>query len=94
MLDKILGEVDLLERHLSVLQAVSANGPIGIMKLTEELGLSQHRVRYSLRVLEQMQYIKATPSGAVTTSRADEMLNHFNDDLDALIEKLNGLHLQ
>ena len=51
MLDKILGEVDLLERHLSVMRVVSRMGPIGIMKLTEELGLSQHRVRYSLRVL-------------------------------------------
>ena len=35
MLDKILGEVDLLERHLSVMRAVSSQGPIGIMKLTE-----------------------------------------------------------
>ena len=94
MLDKILGEVDLLERHLSVMRAVSSLGPIGIMKLTEELGLSQHRVRYSLRILEQMQYIKATPAGAVATSRADEMLKHFNDDLDGLITRLQTLRLQ
>ncbi len=94
MLDKLLGEVDLLERHLSVMQAVSAQGPIGIMKLTEVLGLSQHRVRYSLRVLEQMQYIKATPAGAIATPRAAKMLKHFNEDLDGLIEKLKSLYLQ
>ena len=64
------------------------------MKLTEELGLSQHRVRYSLRVLEQMQYIKATPSGAVATSRADDMLKHFDESLDELISKLQTLKLQ
>ena len=94
MLDKILGEVDLLERHLSVMRAVSSQGPIGIMKLTEVLGLSQHRVRYSLRVLEQMQYIKATPAGAVATPRADEMLKSFDEDLDGLISKLQTLRLQ
>lgn len=92
MLEKISGEVDLLERHLAVMRAVAKNGPIGIMRLTEELDQPQHRIRYSLRILEQMQYIKATPSGAVATSKAFEMLEHFDMDLDVLIQKLRGLH--
>ncbi|MDO5846519.1 MAG: hypothetical protein Q4Q04_06320 [Methanocorpusculum sp.] len=92
MLEKIDGEVDLLERHLIVMRAVAKNGPIGIMKLTEELGQPQHRIRYSLRILEQMQYIKATPAGAVATPKAFDMLEHFDQDLDVLIQKLHGLH--
>ncbi len=92
MLEKLDGEIELLERHLSVMRVVAKQGPIGIMKLTEELGQSQHRIRYSLRVLEQMQYIKATPAGAVPTEKSVEMLAHFDQDLDILIVKLRGLH--
>ncbi len=92
MLSKINGEVELLERHLSVMRVVARQGPIGIMKLTEELGQPQHRIRYSLRVLEQMQYIKATPSGAVATPKAYEMLTNFNQDLEKLITRLASLH--
>lgn len=51
MLEKINGEVELLERHLIVMRAVVSHGPVGIMKLTDELHQSQHRIRYSLRVL-------------------------------------------
>lgn len=93
MLDKIRGEVELLDRHLLVMKAVAKNAPIGIMKLTEELKLPQHKIRYSLRILEQMQYIKATPSGAVATKKAFDMLSHFNEDLDELIEYLKTLHV-
>ncbi|WP_319378488.1 hypothetical protein [uncultured Methanocorpusculum sp.] len=92
MLSKITGEVELLERHLSVMCVVARQGPIGIMKLTEELGQPQHRIRYSLRILEQMQYIKATPSGAVATPKAFEMLANFDQDLEKLITRLASLH--
>ncbi|RBQ25584.1 MAG: hypothetical protein ALMCE001_01270 [Methanocorpusculum sp. MCE] len=92
MLSKINGEVELLERHQSVMRVVARQGPIGIMKLTEELSQPQHRIRYSLRVLEQMQYIKATPSGAVATPKAYEMLTNFNQDLEKLITRLASLH--
>lgn len=92
MLSKLNGEVELLERHLSVMRVVARNGPIGIMKLTEDLGQPQHRIRYSLRVLEQMQYIKATPAGAIATPKAYNMLENFDTDLDDLIEHLAALH--
>ncbi|MDO5844326.1 MAG: hypothetical protein Q4Q53_04185 [Methanocorpusculum sp.] len=92
MLDKLSGEVELLQRHLAVMRVVAKIGPIGIMKLTEELSQPQHRIRYSLRILEQMQYIKATPAGAVATPKAYEMLKNFDADLDKLIESLEALH--
>ena len=92
MLSKSKGEVELLERHLSVMRVGARSGPIGIMKLAEELGQPQHRIRYSLRVLEQMQYIKATPAGAVATPKAHEMLTHFDEELDGLIQQLAALH--
>lgn len=92
MLDKIGGEIELLQRHLTVLNSVVTYGPIGIVKLTDVLHDSQHHVRYSLRVLEQMGYIQATSSGAVATPKAHTMLENFDKDLDDLIAKLRTLH--
>ena len=92
MLSKIEWEAELLGRHLSVMRVVAKSGPIGIMKLTEELSQPQHRIRYSLRVLDKMQYIKATPDGAVATPKSYDMLKNFDTELDGLIRQLSTLH--
>ena len=72
MLDKIKVEIELLGRHIEVLDAVVEHQPIGIIKLSELLSLPFHRIRYSLRVLEQYGYIRASPTGAVATPDAWE----------------------
>ena len=91
MLDKVKVEIDLLSRHLEVLRAVMGHQPIGIMKLSELLDLPFHRIRYSLRVLEQLGYIRASPSGAVATERTDVLLGHLDGDLDELIGLLESM---
>ncbi len=92
MLEKIGGEIDLLQHHLTVLHEVVEHGPIGIIKLTDVLHDSQHHIRYSLRVLEQMGYIRATSSGAVATPKAFAMLENFDVDLDVIVTKLGQFH--
>ena len=54
MLQKMKDEIELLSRHVIVIRAVMEHQPIGIMKLSELLDLPFHRIRYSLRVLEQL----------------------------------------
>jgi len=73
MLEKVRDEIELMQRHIQVVRAVVGHQPIGIMKLSEQLDLPFHRIRYSLRVLEQLGYIQASPTGAVATKRAEEM---------------------
>lgn len=91
MLDKVQNEIDLLSRHLLVVKAVVAHQPIGIMKLSELLDLPFHRIRYSLRVLEQLGYIQASPAGAVATRRAEDLLRHLDENLDQLIQHLESM---
>ncbi|MBP2146824.1 putative transcriptional regulator [Methanofollis sp. W23] len=91
MLEKLKTEIELQARHLEVLRVVAANQPIGIMKLADLLGLPYHRVRYSLRVLEGMGYIRASPSGAVATGRALEYLDGLDGDIDEMIALLEGM---
>ncbi len=91
MLQKMKAEIELLTRHVLVVRAVMENQPIGIMKLSELLDLPFHRIRYSLRVLEQLGYIRATSTGAVVTPLTEEFLKNLDRDLDELIVLLESM---
>ncbi len=91
MLKKMNDEIELLSRHIEVAKAVADQEPIGIMKLSELLDLPSHRIRYSLHVLEQFGYIRASPEGAVATPRTGELFQHLNGDLDDLIRLLAAM---
>ena len=52
MIDKLIDELELLERHIMMLKATKENQPIGIIRLSEILNIPKHKVRYSLRLLE------------------------------------------
>jgi len=82
---KIEAEVKLLERHVAMLQAIMENQPIGIIRLSELMKFPQHKVRYSLRILEQEGLIKPSPEGAVTTDRLPEFLDYLKGVLDGML---------
>jgi predicted transcriptional regulator len=81
---KIEAEVKLLERHVAMLQAIMENQPIGIIRLSELMKYPQHKVRYSLRILEQEGLIKPSPEGAVTTDKLEEFLDYLKGVLDGM----------
>jgi predicted transcriptional regulator len=91
MLEKMKDEIELLSRHLEVVKAVADHQPIGIMKLSEMLDLPSHRIRYSLHILEQLGYIRASPEGAVATPRAVELFAHLNENISDLIRLLETM---
>ena len=91
MIKKMREEIELLSRHLDVARAVAEHQPIGIMKLSELLDLPSHRIRYSLHVLEQLDYIRASPEGAVATERTTELFAHLNEDLDKLVSLIKSM---
>ncbi|EHQ35013.1 hypothetical protein [Methanoplanus limicola] len=94
MLQKLQSEIELIGRHLEVILVVEKNQPIGIMKLSDILGIPMHRVRYSLKVLEQLGYIRASPSGAVATEKASELVENLDSEIDALIFRLEDLKVR
>lgn len=89
MIGRLEKEVDVLDRHLQVFTTVIANEPIGIVKTAQELEYPHHKVRYSLRILEEAELIKPTTQGAVTTEEAEEFITTLNDDLNASIDRLH-----
>ncbi|UUX93653.1 hypothetical protein [Methanoplanus endosymbiosus] len=94
MLQKLQSEIELIGRHLEVILVVEKNQPIGIMKLSDILDIPMHRVRYSLKVLEQFGYIRASPLGAVATDKASELVENLDSEIDALIFRLEDLKVR
>ena len=87
-------DVELLERHISILKTVKENQPVGLIRLSEMTGIPKHRVRYSLKLLEQQGIIHATPDGATVTDRNDGFISEtstYIDELAKRIEALRGL---
>jgi predicted transcriptional regulator len=89
MLDRLENEIEMLERHLEVLNGVVIGEPIGISKLSEVTGHSKYKVRYSLRILEQEGLIKPSPYGAITSSRISEFVQNYEQLLDQFLHKLS-----
>ena len=81
----------MLERHLRVLRLVLRNEPIGIVQLADELSLPDHKVRYSLRVLEEEGLIEPTDRGATTTEDLQGYVDRSNGRIDDLRQRVVGL---
>jgi len=93
MIDRLEKEVDMLERHLQVLRMVIDSEPIGIVKMSNETGYPHHKVRYSLRVLEEENLIEPSSQGAITTDRTAEFVDELDGKLDDLVGKLEGMKI-
>jgi len=85
LFDQVNKELELSQRHLEVLKVVVERGPIGILKLAEETGMPTHKVRYSLRVLEQEQLIKPSSHGAIAGDGVKDFLSGFEKNINELI---------
>ena len=84
----------MLERHLQVLRMVIENEPIGIVKMSNETGYPHHKVRYSLRVLEEENLIEPSSQGAITTERTSEFVDDLDGKVDEIIAKLETMKIE
>lgn len=87
----LIEDVELLERHISILKTVKGNQPIGLIRLSEMTGIPKHRVRYSLKLLEQQGIIVATPEGATVSDRYDGFMNEISSYIDELATRIGEL---
>lgn len=83
----------MLRRHLKVLGIVIDNEPIGIVKMSNETGYPHHKIRYSLRVLEDESLIEPTSQGAATTDQTNTFVDDLDERIDAVSEKVAGMKL-
>jgi len=91
MIERLVDQVEKESRDLQVLQAVIDHHPIGIVRVSKETGIPEHKVRYSLRMLENDGLIDPTQQGAVPADDIEERVAEINDGLDELAERVRAL---
>ncbi len=84
--EKVTSELEMLKRHLTILKCVVENEPIGILKLADETKIPSHKVRYSLRVLEQEGLIAASTPGAITTPATGPFVEGLERMIDEIVK--------
>ena len=72
-------ELELLQRHAQILKIIVGHEPIGIIRLSNLSHFPQHKVRYSLRILEQEGLIKPSADGAITTEKIKSFVPKLNN---------------
>ena len=85
------GELELLTRHIRLLQFVQKHGPIGIIRLSTLLGVPKHKVRYSLRILEKEGYIKPSTQGAMSTEKVALFFEQIKTLLAGVTKEVHDL---
>ena len=93
MIDRLEKEVEMLLRHFEVLRMVLENEPIGIVKMSNETGYPHHKIRYSLRVLEEESLIEPTSQGASTTDQTREFVAELDDNVESVSNKLESMKI-
>ena len=91
MIEKLVDELELLERHILMLKITKENQPVGITRLSEILDIPKHKVRYSLRLLEKEGLISPSTEGARVTERYDEYMKDVESKLDDIVEMVERL---
>ncbi|PSP33338.1 hypothetical protein BRC64_03850 [Halobacteriales archaeon QH_10_67_22] len=91
MVERLRDQVEKEERDQRILRRVIERGPIGIGRIAEETDIPEHKVRYSLRMLENDGLVEPTPSGAVPADDIDERIAAMNDGIDDLVDRLEAV---
>ena len=91
MIEKLVDELELLERHILMLKITRENQPVGIIRLSEILDIPKHKVRYSLRLLEKEGLISPSTEGARVTDKYDAYMKDVESKLDDIVEMVERL---
>ena len=89
--NRAFDEIELIGRHMEMLKATKEMQPIGIIRLSEVLGMPKHKVRYSLRLLEKEGLIIATNEGAMVSDKYEEFIISAALQLEDLICCINRI---
>lgn len=79
-------KIELIQRHVEMLRTIVENQPIGIIKLAEMFNYPRHKVRYSLRILEEEGLIEPSSEGAVATIKLGKYLEELKTSLISTVD--------
>jgi predicted transcriptional regulator len=86
--------LEVLERHLLILQVLQKNQPAGILKLSELTNYPYYMVRCSLLALEKEGLVEPTHKGTIVTADVKKIITLLTTELkeiNKINKTINGL---
>ncbi len=101
LFSEIEDSLETLKRHISVITTLLSEQPMGIIRISQETGLPEHKIRYSLRILERDNIISPSKEGAILTpefiadrERLVQRAKVFTDDVQEVYQQLKSILLK
>ncbi len=79
--NELKSELEMIERTIRILDMVKKEQPIGINKLSEKMDIDEHKIRYSLRLLQKDKIIEPTRYGASLTEKHEKFEKGLIEEL-------------
>lgn len=89
---EIKTDLETVKRHLSIIQTLLREQPVGIIKISHETGIPEHKIRYSLRVLEKEGLILPSREGAILTPEFIDNKEKIAEEARILSEMMTNMY--
>ncbi len=88
---EVSSELEVMQRTIKIWKKIKDHQPIGINRLSAELDIEEHKVRYSLRLLQRVNIIEPTSGGAVLTEEHQENEKKLIRDIEKLKNTIENI---
>ncbi|MHB1439814.1 MAG: transcriptional regulator [Cuniculiplasma sp.] len=84
-------DLETANRHIKIIESLMREQPSGIIKISQNTGIPDHKIRYSLRILERDGIIIPSKDGAIITPEFVENKEALLDEIRDIIKDMNSL---
>jgi predicted transcriptional regulator len=88
----IKSDMETLKRHISIIQTLLREQPVGIIRIAQVTKLPEHKIRYSLRLLEKQGLIIPSREGAILTPEFVEQRESLAADAKDIASELDSIY--
>lgn len=85
-------DIETTKRHLSIIQTLLREQPVGIIKISQETKIPEHKIRYSLRVLEREGIIIPSREGAILTPEFIEHKDLLAEEAKEIVDEMQQIY--
>ncbi|SFR96402.1 Predicted transcriptional regulator [Halomicrobium zhouii] len=90
-MDRLADQVEKERRDVAIFRAVIEHGPIDIASLAAETDLPEHKVRQSVRMLENDGVVEPSQQGTVPPADVEDQVAAINEGVDHLVDRVEEL---
>ena len=81
-----------VKRHIKIIEALMNDQPAGIIKISNSTGIPDHKIRYSLRILEKDGIISPSKDGAILTPEFIENKEKIVEEAKEILDSFDALY--